>query len=381
MKVKLLAGLGFVAVTTLVGLLYKVSQATSGGFRYSTMSAIAIAEMVKLTMSTGFHVADGTYHIDGKGRVLTAWSSARDQLSSSAILHIWFLAALYSTNNQLSFYVYTLADPGTIYLFKAASTLIVATIQCTFVGKVFTIEQWKAMFLQGVGMIIVQYNPCKGSTRYEPTAYVLMAVSAGLSATCAVRNEYLVKNYKICLNVQNAVLYSGGVWMNILAFFLVPNPNSKQAEIGFFKGYDNPLAIGVVLVNALIGIAITAVYKYADAVTKCIATDMTAVLLCILSSIFFELQASVTMWCGVVVVCFAVHHYTSAAPAPPAPAPAAALAGTRPEVVGKAMEANGAAEPSTGMGGLHKAGPSNSMELAEVSGPAPSARETEKLMQ
>merc|ERR1719401_1638918 len=66
----------------------------------------------------------------------------------------------------------------------------------------------------------------------------------------------------------------------------------------------------------MIGLAITAVYKYADAVTKCIASDITAVLLCIVSSFFFELTPSVTMWCGVVVVCFAVHLYTSAVPPP-----------------------------------------------------------------
>ena len=41
----------------------------------------------------------------------------------------------YMINNQLSFYIYTLVDPGTVFLFKAASTMIVAAVQCTFVGK------------------------------------------------------------------------------------------------------------------------------------------------------------------------------------------------------------------------------------------------------
>jgi len=222
-------------------------------------------------------------------------------------------------NNQLSFYVYMLVDPGTVFLFKAGSTLIVATIQWTCVGKAFSSDQWKAMFLQGVGMVIVQYNPCKGAGRYSLYAYSLMVVSTVLTALCAVRNEYLVKNFKVGLNVQNATLYSGGALMNLFAFLFLPNPNNKQGSVGFFHGYDNPLAIGVVFSNAMIGLAITAVYKYADAVTKCIASDITAVILCILSSFFFGLDPTVTMWCGVVVVCFAVHLYTSAAP-PPQPA-------------------------------------------------------------
>ena len=140
-------------------------------------------------------------------------------------------------------------------------------------------------------MIIVQHDPCKGGERYPMLAYVLMTISAVLTAMCAVRNEYLVKNYKIELNVQNAVLYAGGAVMNLAAFFLLPNPNNSQADLGFFDGYDNPYALAVVAANSLIGIAITAVYKYADAITKCIASDCTAVVLCIISSIFFELKA------------------------------------------------------------------------------------------
>lgn len=128
-----------------------------------------------------------------------------------------------------------------------------------------------------------------------------MAVSAVLTATCAVRNEYLVKNYKIQLNVQNAVLYAVGSTLNICAFKYIPNPNNKQSDIGFFDGYSNPLAVGVVCINGVIGLAVTAVYKYADAITKCIASDITAVILCILSTIFFELEASITMWCGIIV--------------------------------------------------------------------------------
>uniref|UniRef100_A0A7S2HXG2 CMP-sialic acid transporter n=1 Tax=Zooxanthella nutricula TaxID=1333877 RepID=A0A7S2HXG2_9DINO len=215
-------------------------------------------------------------------------------------------------NNQISFYVYTLADPGTIFLFKAGSTLIVATIQCLCVGKRFSGEQWKAMLLQCVGMVVVQYNPCQSSARYQYMAYVLMAFSTLLTACCSVRNEYLVKNYTIGLNVQQMIMYCAGVVLNVSAFFCLPNPNNHGAAVGFFDGYDSPLALGVVFSNAIIGLAVNAVYKYADAITKCVAGDVTAVLLCIVSAAFFGLKATVTMWCGVFVVCFAVHTFTGA---------------------------------------------------------------------
>lgn len=323
-RVKLLAGAGMVAISTTMGVLYKVSQAATGGFHYSTTSAITLAEFAKLLMSWSFHAIDIRRSNPDKGWS-EVWVSIRDQLSLGAIGHIWLLSFLYASNNQLSFYAYTMADPGTIFLFKSASTLIVAAIQCSFAGKGFSGEQWRAMGLQACGMLIVQYDPCQSRPLYSLTAYACMAISTAITAVSAARNEYLVKNYKIGLNVQNMVLYAGGVWMNLFAFVFLPNPNSKQADLGFFEGYDNPLAISVVLANAVIGLVITAVYKYADAIVKCIAADVTSVLLCIISVMFFGLQSSLIRWCGVSVVCFAVHMYTVASsPAHSAAPPAAA---------------------------------------------------------
>lgn len=279
-RTKILAGAGMVCISTTVGILYKASQAASGGFKYSTTGAICMAEFVKLAMSASFHLFDKSH---GQSlQVAKAISNAKEQLSFYAFRHIYFLAILYMINNQLSFYIYTMVDPGTVFLFKAASTMIMAAVQCTFAGKKFTWEQWKAMMLQACGMITVQYDPCKGAGVYSPFAYGCLCLSTAITAISAARNEFLVKNFQITLNVQNAVLYSGGVIFNLLAFLLLPNPNSKNANIGFFEGYDL-LAIGVVCSNALIGIVITAVYKYADAVVKCIASDITAVLLIILS--------------------------------------------------------------------------------------------------
>lgn len=312
LRVKLLAGAGLVTISTAVGLLYKTSQAASGGFKYSTLSACTIAEAIKFCLSLTFFTLDKSHHTEGVSKLSSAYEAARQQLSLSAVAHIWFLSAVYAANNQLSFFVYMLADPGTIFLFKSGSTLIVATVQTLFVGAKFAGEQWRAMFMQACGMIVVQWDPCTQSGIYRPLAYCCMAVSTSFTALATVRNEYLVKNYKIALNVQNAVLYAGGFWMNLAAFFFLPNPNSSQASLGFFDGYSNPLALGVVTCNALIGLAITAVYKYADAVVKCIAGDVTAVLLCILSSFFFGMKATLTTWCGVIVVVFSVHLYIEA---------------------------------------------------------------------
>lgn len=389
-QAKVLACAGLVTISTLVGVLYKSSQSVGGGFRYSTTSAITIAEAVKLVLSVSFHILESRRKDAGNSSALSsAWVAAKKQLSLSAVLHIWLLSLLYAFNNQLSFFVYMMADPGTIFIFKSGSTLVVAIIQYFFVGKKFQAEQWRAMLLQACGMIVVQYDACKRSAIYRPLAYLCMVISTAVTAISSARNEYLVKNYSIDLNVQNATLYAGGFLMNLLAFGCCPNPNSSQAALGFFDGYDNPLALGVVFANALIGLAITAVYKYADAVTKCIAGDITAVLLCIVSTLFFGLQSSLTMWCGVFVVCFAVHIYIEAGSRQPVSSAAPVQAGTAeagskqlastaaPEQSGTAVEKTIPASipslvtASGKMGGLEAAPPVKSGDVMGFSSPVP----------
>ncbi|CAJ1336059.1 unnamed protein product, partial [Effrenium voratum] len=105
-RTKLLAGLGMVCISTTVGVLYKASQAASGGFKYSTTSAICMAEMVKLALSCSFHAMDKSHGVAFPGSIKIAFASAKEQLSSHAVLHIYILGFLYAINNQLSFYIY-----------------------------------------------------------------------------------------------------------------------------------------------------------------------------------------------------------------------------------------------------------------------------------
>jgi hypothetical protein len=52
---------------------------------------------------------------------------------------------------------------------------------------------------------------------------------------------------------------------------------NARDDAGFFDGHDNPSTCMVVLFNALIGLAISTVCKYADAVVKTIAIATVAV--------------------------------------------------------------------------------------------------------
>lgn len=301
------------AVQVIVGITYKVA-AQSGhlgrGFGFSTTSACAIAEFIKLCISCGFYFFGHQIGNSSAGGVKTQ-NGSMEGLSPAAAAHILTLSFLYSVNNQLSLFVYTMADSATVFLFKAGSTFFVALTQFLLLGRRLEQMQWTALAIQMGGMVCVQFNPCTGLPVHSPLAYALLSLSALITAITTVRNEYIVKHYNVSLHVQSMVMYGGGVILNVLAFALVPNPNNAQQAIGFFEGYTTWPAVGVVLLNALIGLAVTAVYRYADAMAKAMATDCTTIILMVFNSLVLGFPSTPITWVGVCNVLLAIHLYHS----------------------------------------------------------------------
>jgi hypothetical protein len=64
-------------------------------------------------------------------------------------------------------------------------------------------------------------------------------------------------------------------------------------------------------VNACFGVVVIAVYKYADAILKTLASACTTVVLLLLSFQFFGLQPSLVRCCGCGVVLIAVAQYAT----------------------------------------------------------------------
>merc|ERR1719159_1453079 len=99
--------------------------------------------------------------------------------------------------------------------------------------------------------------------------------------------------------------------MNFFAFCFIPNP-SIHGNPGFFDGYDTWAAKGVILSNAFIGMAISLVYKYADALVKMIATDCTTTILMMFSVTVLGTPSTPLTWFGVLIVFVSIQQYGDA---------------------------------------------------------------------
>jgi hypothetical protein len=85
-----------------------------------------------------------------------------------------------------------------------------------------------------------------------------------------------------------------------------------HSRVGFFEGYTW-LAFGVIVANSLMGLVITAVYKYADALVKTFATACATATLYLLNMTLFHLPLQGSVLLGVAVVFLSSAIYFQAA--------------------------------------------------------------------
>ncbi|KAI8586028.1 nucleotide-sugar transporter-domain-containing protein [Geranomyces variabilis] len=318
-----LAFAALVAIQTSVGLVYRFSQQTNGSYAFSQASALAISEVIKFFIAAVmFHHSmrdRSDYPSPGVGtrtsRLRNLYAELRAQLSNRLLALLAGLALSYAINNHVAFALYQLADPGTIQLVKSGSTFISAIFLCLALGRHVSKLQWLAILLQASGLISTQYREDSDATVQPLCTYSFLLLSTTITSVNSCWNDYLCKNYSASLPAQNMGLYASGAVINIVIFCF---KSAFGDEPGFFAGYNNPLALVVILLNSCIGVAITFVYKYADAVIKSIAGSVTTALLVVLSAILFGAKITVLTGTGSLIIFISTYIYMVHAPIPAA---------------------------------------------------------------
>jgi len=160
-------------------------------------------------------------------------------------------------------------SPGNLALFKSSTPFLTAILMYFMYGIKLSKLQWVAVMLLTCGITLTQWNDCQGSLRIDGPTFIMLVCSCTLTAFSSVLNADVIKKLEAPMMVQNMVLYGFGVTLNLWAFMLSANGllyGSNSA--GFFEGYDNFFALAVVFLNGLIGVVMTVLYKYGDAIIK-----------------------------------------------------------------------------------------------------------------
>jgi hypothetical protein len=182
------------------------------------------------------------------------------------------------------------------------------------VGTKIAGGQWIAICFQVCGIVVTQYQP-GGGTIFPISTYIILFFQTTLSAVSSVYNSQLAKSSDGSLHVMNMTLYACGACINLVLHILVRIMH--RSEPGFFTGYDNFGAVMVIISNVFIGLAMTAVYRYADALIKCFATAISTAILLYLSPLLFNVNFSFLIVPGTFVVFLATWLYMDQSPKKP----------------------------------------------------------------
>ena len=305
-----------VVQTTAQVLLMRYSRVvTGGGPPYLVSTAVVTSEALKVATSWALLRSEG---------VPTA--RIADELRKWDTVRLAVPGVLYLIQNNLLFVALSNLDAAVYQVTYQLKTLTTAAFSVGMLGKRLSQAQMVSLLVLTGGVALVQLSELDGRRPPPPPsapaqdpllglACVLLAsVSSGYAG---VYTERMIKERNVSLWIRNIPLGSYGVVFGLGGILLSPADRGKIASGGFFQGY-NRVVVTVVVVQALGGLLVAAVMKYADNILKGFATSVSIVLSCLLSVWIFSFQVTSTYLVGSALVTGAVVMYNSrAAPPPP----------------------------------------------------------------
>merc|ERR1711971_37437 len=135
---------------------------------------------------------------------------------------------------------------------------------------------------------------------YGARSVVMMTSTVLFGAFNTVYNAAVVKkesaNYP--MNVQNSILYCAGCCINLLSYWINKGPGDKD----FFYGYHGISVFVLLFLHSTVGITISMVYKYGDAILKTLSQPLVSAILVFLSYFFFDAPLDIIKLSGAVTV-------------------------------------------------------------------------------
>lgn len=279
--------------------------------RYLTSTTVVVAEFLKL---------------------VTCIIVLRFQEGGEVYSHIY--------NEIKHFDTVRLAVPGLLYLlqnnllFIALSNLNAATYQVTYQFKILTTALFSVVLLGRslnklkvfsllmltVGIALVQYDDTNNSKnesgdQSKVLGFICVVLASFTSGFAGVYLERIMKDARnVSLWIRNIQLGLFGFVFGLAYIFFSADGEIVLRE-GFFRGY-NELVFVVAILQAVGGLLIASVIKYADNLLKGFATSISIILSTIFSSLIFDTQVPSLFFIGVFLVTVSVVLYGYEPPVP-----------------------------------------------------------------
>jgi len=255
-----------VAAATFMSLqpiLVSFSKNAAGGFDYSVPASTMLSELLKLIISAVLLI---------RQRAQQHFQLCHEQALGEFLTYM-LPALIYFVNNNCLFFILQAVDPTTFQLLSQMKTIFTGLLFRVFLHRKLTPVQYLALVTLTCGTACSQLPsraPSGSGARGGSTplwGVALSIFSSLLSALGGIYSEKLLKGRpSASIHWQNIQLYVWGVVFNALGVWM--KDSSALKVDGLLIGFSDSSACAVVLCNALNGLAISAVLKYADNIAR-----------------------------------------------------------------------------------------------------------------
>lgn len=298
-------------VVQTVGVVFamRLSRTTATtGARYLNTTAVFFSEVMKMLCSFLFLAHE-------KGSVGAAGVYAAEQMAKSPaeLAKVTVPGLLYTVQNNLLFISLSNLSGAVYQVTYQLKILTTAVLSVVILGKSLGTTKWSALFMLTAGVALIQMPrgpppedadaaeaDLTTTTSQHPEGNALVGLVAVLSAcvTSGLAGVYLEKILKQT---------DASIWLRNIQL-------AKIREGGFLQGY-NRLVWGVILLQAVGGLVVAAVLKYADNLLKCFGNALSICISCLLSAVLLrEFVPDKLFVLGTLLVLMATYVYSIGVP-------------------------------------------------------------------
>jgi len=207
--------------------------------------------------------------------------------------------------NNLLYLALSNLDAATYQVCYQLKIITTALFSATMLQRKFSKTKWLALVILTIGVAIVQTSGNsaddveKDSDQNRALGLFAILCAACTSGFSGVYFEKILKGSSTSLWMRNIQM---GLPSMIISFITVFAQDGRTiAAKGFFVGYS-PVVWTVVVIQAVGGLIVAVVVKYADNVLKTFASSFGIVISCIVSAIFFDFHPNFAFLCGASLV-------------------------------------------------------------------------------
>lgn len=259
------------------------------GPRYLASSAVVSAEVLKILACTLLVFIENKFSVRSMNQLL------KEEIVNNPMetMKLAIPAGIYTLQNNLLYVALSNLDAATYQVTYQLKILTTALFSVSMLGKRLGLYQWLSLLLLMAGVTLVQWpadteddseqKVLSAGSQFVGLIAVLMAcVSSGFAG---VYFERLLKGTKQSVWVRNIQLGLFGFVFGFVGMIAYDGQSVRQS--GMFQGY-NAITCTVVVLQAVGGLVVAVVIKYADNILKGFATSLSIIMSALISYFLLE---------------------------------------------------------------------------------------------